>query len=120
MSECLLHPIALPTAPYGVRHLLETAVRRSPLQALKLEPVVESDSFEYLRHYVMNEGVISFQIPIGLSPEHGVPGLVARAVDTRDVPEGMLYMGQLNGRTLPVAAARFADQLVRVLQDRYP
>ena len=33
------------------------------------QPVVESDSFEYLRQYVLNEEAITFQIAIGLPPE---------------------------------------------------
>ncbi|MDA1327257.1 MAG: hypothetical protein O3C34_21280, partial [Proteobacteria bacterium] len=37
----------------------------------------------------------------------------------RDVPAGMIYMGQLKGRTLPVAAARFAAQLSASLAASY-
>ena len=40
-------------------------------------------------------------------------------VASRDVPAGVLYMGQLKGRVLPVAAVRFADQLSAALADRY-
>ena len=42
LRECLKYPVALPTANFGVRHLLETAVRRT---SLTLDPVVVSDSF---------------------------------------------------------------------------
>ena len=55
--------------------------------------------------------IIAFQIPIGLpEPEH-FPGRVSVPLDSRDVPPGLLYLGHLRDRTLPVAAARFADQL---------
>jgi hydrogenase maturation protease len=43
-------------------------------------------------------------------------GIVTRPVDTRDVPEGLLYLCQLRGRTLPVAAAKFAAQIEAVLE----
>ncbi|MGH1359017.1 MAG: LysR family transcriptional regulator [Burkholderiaceae bacterium] len=116
LRQCLTYPIALPTAAYGVRHLLEAAMLRS---SLTLAPVVESDSFEFLRNYAMSESLISFQIPIGLHAASEVPGLIARPVDERDTPAGTLYVGQLRSRSLPVAAARFADQISAVLQQRY-
>ncbi len=116
LKECLQYPIALPTRSYGVRHLLETAMIGSPVH---LEPVIESDSFEFLRNYALSGDAISFQIPIGLPKDASRLGMVTRAIDPRDVPAGLIYMGQLRGRTLPVAVARFADQVERVLQERF-
>jgi hypothetical protein len=78
--------------------------------------VVESNSFEFLRNYVRFEQAITFQIEIGapatLRDRHG---LVARPVDLRDIQPARLAMGQLRGRALPVAAAKFAEQLGRRL-----
>jgi hypothetical protein len=71
---------------------------------------IESDSFEFLRRYPRHERLVSFQIPVGL-PAQPDEGIVTRPVDPRDVPEGMLYLCQLRGRTLPVAAAKFAAQI---------
>ncbi|MBO0333140.1 LysR family transcriptional regulator [Sneathiella sp. CAU 1612] len=116
LRDCLQHPIALPTNPYGVRYLLELALVDSPIV---LNPVIESDSFEFLRNHTQAEGVISFQIPIGLPMEDIPKGSVARPIDLRDVPTGLIYIGQLRGRTLPVAVARFADQITKSLQLRY-
>ena len=117
LRECLLYPVALPTAPFGVRHLLEMAVAGS---SLTLEPALESDSFEFLRNYAAFEDIITFQIPIGLSPDRMARDVVIRPLDERDAPAGRLFVGQLKGRTLPVAAARFADQIVKELHDRFP
>lgn len=117
LRDCLQHPIALPTSSYGVRNLMETALVDS---IITLDPVIESDSFEFLRNHALAEGVISFQIPIGL-PTKDIPiGSVIRPIDSRDVPTGLIYFGQLRGRTLPVAVARFADQIIKTLQARYP
>jgi hypothetical protein len=79
---------------------------------------LEADNFEFLRRYPAQERLITFQIPIGLSKEAD-EGVVTRPVDTRDVPEGSLYLCQLRGRTLPVAAAKFAAQMERVLDARF-
>lgn len=110
------YPLCLPTAPYGVRQLLEqAAVRRGE----SLEPMVESDSFEFLRHYAMAEEILAFQIPIGLQPPQHDGDLVSAPLDDRDVPAGVLLLGQLRHRALPVASARFADQLVTELQRNF-
>ena len=58
----------------------------------------------------------AFQGALGIAGEDGI---VSRKLDRRDVPEGLLYLGQLRGRTLPVAAATFAGQLERAMVERF-
>ncbi len=113
LRDCLDHPHVLPARQFGVRHLLEVAtINRSR----SLNPIIESESFEFLRNYVLHERAVHFEIPIGLA---GVfdERLVVREISRRDVAPGHLLLGQLRGRTLPVASARFADQLVTALRD---
>ncbi|GAB6052737.1 LysR family transcriptional regulator [Magnetospira thiophila] len=116
LRDCLRYPIALPTTPYGVRHLLEAAVRRT---SLSLHPVVESDSFEFLRYHAQAEDIITFQIAIGLPAASESQTLVSLPLDERDVPHGALYIGQLRGRALSVAAARFANQMLGTFAERF-
>lgn len=116
LRDCAQYPVGLPTAQYGVRHLLDLALIRS---SVRLNVAVDSDSFEFLRQYPAQEQLITFQIPIGLPAYGGSGALVSRPVDTRDVPEGRLYLCQLRGRTLPVAAAKFAAQIGRDLDALY-
>ena len=118
LRDCAAFPVGLPERQYGVRHLLDLALLRA---SIDLPFAVESDSFEFLRRYPRHECVITFQIPVGL-PGGGSGsenGIVSRPVDTRDVPEGLLYLCQLRGRTLPVAAAKFAAQIEAVLEEKY-
>lgn len=113
LRDCLNTPHIAPSTKYGVRHLLDFAARRS---ARHLEPVLETESFELIRNYVLNEGVIGFQIPIGLrAGDDGA--LVFRPISERDLPPGNLILGQMRGRTLPVATARFAMQLATALKE---
>jgi len=116
LRDCLRYPVALPTANFGVRHLLEAAVRRT---SMTLDPVVVSDSFEFLRSHAVAENIVAFQIPIGLPANDEQPGVVSRLVDIRDVPPGLLYFGQLRSRALPVAAARFAQQMMEHFEARF-
>jgi DNA-binding transcriptional LysR family regulator len=109
LRDCAQYPLALPDRSYGGRQLLDEAIARG---SFRFEPAIESNSFEFLRNYVRFQEAITFQIEIGapqvLRERHG---LVARPIDGRDVPVSMLVMGQLRGRALPVASAKFADQL---------
>lgn len=116
LRDCLQYPVALPTAHFGVRHLLEIAARKI---SANLQPVVESDSFEFLNHHALSEKIISFQIPIGLPNTTQGINLINRPIDTRDVALGAIFVGQLRGRNLSVAAARFANQMMETFADRY-
>lgn len=116
LRECLEYPVVLPTAPYGVRHLLELGLQSSSL-APKL--AIESDSFEFLRRYAGSEETVSFQIPIGLPDPERDHRYAFAPIAPQDVPIGTLYMGQLRNRTLPVAAAKFADGVATTLAERF-
>ncbi|MEM8569559.1 MAG: LysR family transcriptional regulator [Pseudomonadota bacterium] len=111
LRDCLARPHVIPATEYGVRHLLERATRG---RSIGLNPVLEADSFELMRQYVLYEDAISFQIPIGLQPTAD-PRLVARQIDPADIAPGLLLIGQLRGRALPVATAKFARQVADAL-----
>ncbi|MCC5612540.1 LysR family transcriptional regulator [Nostoc sp. CHAB 5834] len=114
LRDCARYPLALPDRTYGGRMLIEEALARA---AIRVEPALESNSFEFLRNYVRYEEAITFQIEIGAPRElRERHGLVSRALDIRDIRPGRLAMGQLRGRALPVAAAKFAEELGRVLE----
>lgn len=114
LRDCAGFPLALPERSYGGRQLLDEATARS---SFRLEAAVESNSFEFLRNYVRFENAITFQIEVGapqlIRERHG---LVARPIDARDMPPAKLAIGQLRGRSLPVAAAKFAEQVGRKLE----
>ncbi|WP_071795758.1 LysR family transcriptional regulator [Natronohydrobacter thiooxidans] len=113
LRDCLNHPHIAPSAQYGVRSLLDGAAKSIGRQ---ITPVVETESFELIRHYVLSEQIIGFQIPIGLNAQRQ-SGLVFRAISERDVPPGVLLLGQQRGRSLPVASFRFAMQLGKALEN---
>jgi len=111
LRDCLNHMLVLPTAPYGVRHLLELGAARS---RRTLPAAIETESFELIRHYVMQEDAVGFQIPIGLNTSQQ-DTIAHRPLSERDVPFGRLLLGQMKGRTLPVASSKFGQQLVSAL-----
>ncbi|WP_119306948.1 LysR family transcriptional regulator [Cohaesibacter haloalkalitolerans] len=112
LRECLDYPHVMPTSAYAVRHMIERALAGT---SRTLQPVIQSDSFDFMRHYVEFEDAISFQISIGLRlPADS--GLISRPISTRDMPAGSLLLGQMKGRTLPIASARFAETLIVAME----
>ena len=113
LRDCLSFPLVLPSVAYGVRHLMDTA---AALKGQTLNPILETESFDLIRHYVTNENAVGFQIPIGLSvlEQESIAHL---PLSERDIPIGRLLLGQMKGRALPVASAKFGQQLVTALDD---
>jgi DNA-binding transcriptional LysR family regulator len=116
LRDCMRHAYCLPTSRYGVRRLLDEASAR---KGEPLKPAVESDSFEFLRHHAAMEDMLTFQIPVGLPSRPGPGEPIGVPMDERDVPSGTLMLAQLRHRALPVASARFADQLLTALQTEF-
>jgi len=114
LSDCLSFPIAMPTQAYGVHKLLHLAAQK---RMLTIKPCIESDNFVFLANQTIDQNVITFQIGLGLPLNS--PHLKSVEIDQQDVPPGLLYVGQLKGRTLPVASARFAHQIIQSLEGRF-
>ncbi|GMG83033.1 LysR family transcriptional regulator [Paralimibaculum aggregatum] len=107
LADCLAWPHVVPTGDYGVRHVLELAAGRL---SLRLAPVIEAESFEFMRYYVLQERAVSFQIRLGLKTKAESKTLVREIVE-EDLPPGTLFVGKLRSRELPVAAESFAAQI---------
>jgi len=116
LRECQQFPLALPLVPYGVRFLLDASAARL---GTRLEPLIQSDSFEFLVAFGGAPDMIAFQIPIGLPATDRFAGRVIVPLDANDVPPGLLYLGHLRDRSLPVASARFADKIASAFAAAY-
>jgi DNA-binding transcriptional LysR family regulator len=109
------HKLCLPTSESGIRQLLDAALLR---RGTEIDVVLESDSFEFMQNYLRFENALGFQIPIALT-DLAEMGLVARPLDPADVAPGTLHLCYLKGRVLPVAAAKFLDEIITSLRDNY-
>ncbi|MEX0287253.1 MAG: LysR family transcriptional regulator [Paracoccaceae bacterium] len=112
LADVLAGPHVLPTGDMGVRHLLELAASRL---SLRLSPVIETDSFEFMRYYILQEHAVSFQIRIGLKDKEDSKTLV-RKISEDDIPPGNLFIGKLRDRDLSTAATAFTEQIASALQ----
>ncbi|NWJ26592.1 LysR substrate-binding domain-containing protein [Rhizobium sp. RM] len=110
LSDCVGYPLALPDQSLGGRQVLDEVIAR---RDFRFDVMAESNSFEMLRGLVLRGNMISFQIDVGAPRQEFGMGVVGRPIDERDIPRSDLVMCQLRGRILPLAAASFADQIVR-------
>lgn len=117
LRECLQYPLGLPDRTTGVRDILEMAAAKA---MLSLRGQIESEDAQFLINHAAAENCITFDIPLGLSKAQlDRRGMIARPLDRRDAPDGFLYLGQLRGRMLPVAAAKFGEQIASSLAATY-
>lgn len=110
IRDCAEFPLVLPVADIGGRQLLERFLAGS---SVKLRPIVESNSFEFMRGYLLYEQAISFQIAIGAVVQG--EDLVARELADRAFPRGQLVLASLRGRQLPLVAYAFAEHLRKAM-----
>ncbi len=116
LYDCVGLPIAMPLPTSGVRAILDQAAARL---GISLETAVQSEQTSFLRQCASAGREITFAIPASLPDNLAAEGLVAKPIDSRDVPDGYLFVGHLKGRALPVAAARFLETLVAHLSARF-
>ncbi len=112
LRDCYAYPIALPKPGFSGRALLDQAVSH---KTFGKKPVLQSNSFEYLKAHVAATDAITFQVRIGAPAVEQDSRIVSCEIDGRDVAGGMLYLGQRRSRALPVAASRFLEQLALAL-----
>ena len=116
LYECAEFPMVLAGNSWGVRNLLEQSALRL---GLNLRCVIQSDSRDFLRDFQREPEQLSFGIPVNTPDNLSDTDRVAVPVNVMDVPNGQIFMGHLKGRTLPVAAARFLEQLTTALAKRF-
>ncbi|MEM7303706.1 MAG: LysR family transcriptional regulator [Pseudomonadota bacterium] len=116
LYECAEYPLLLPETSWGMRFILDQSALRL---GINLRSLVQSDAREFLRDYDREAGQLSFEIPINLNRDNEPKGMVAIPLNPLDVPEGFVFVGHLRGRTLPVAAARFLEQVTTEMAERF-
>lgn len=106
LSDLNDYPLALPDRRYGVRQMIEEF---SMKRKLTFNIVLQSDSFDMLKGIVSRSDAVTLQIEVGSWPNSR--NIVSRPIDHRDAPADIVGLCQISGRSLPVAAALFAEQI---------
>lgn len=111
LRQCVDYPLVLAGPGIGGRQLLDRFLARG---SLRLPPVIESNSFEFLRGCLLHDQALTFQIALGASDLGSE--LVARDIEDRGFPRGRLVLAHLRERSMPVIAITLADHLRTLLE----
>jgi DNA-binding transcriptional LysR family regulator len=106
LRQCMEYPIVLADPDVGGRQLLDGWLQKT---SHRIAPVIQSNSFEFLRACLAYDQALTFQIALGAFNHGGE--LVAREIEDRGFPRGNLVLAHLKGRSLPVAASAFAHHV---------
>ena len=118
LQDCLAWPVVSPQTESGLKTMLEVGRLRT---AAALQTVIHTDETEFVLDYVRREQAVGFAIPLSFEGSaQSLSGLKAITIDQRDVPPGIVHVVQRKGRVLSVAAAKFMDQMVQTLNQRFP
>lgn len=113
LADCLAYPIALSCQETGGRALVEETLAGS---SLRIEPVLESDSFEMLTRFAASCGGVTFATAIGVAPEMAAGRLVGIPLAEQRMARGRLALVARRGRALSPAAALLAEHLAAALR----
>lgn len=118
LQDCLAWPVVSPQTDSGLKTMLEVGRLRT---AANLQTVIHTDETEFVLDYVRQEQAVGFAIPLSFEDStQSLSGLKAITIDERDVPPGIVHLVQRKARVLSVAAAKFMDQMVQTLNQRFP
>ncbi len=114
LRQCAEFQVAMPDGNFGGREIVEDRLATS---SAKLDIAIEANNFDLLAELVAATDLVTFQIDMGAVVWRDDPRFAVRRVSDLDRTYGPLVLGQLKGRPLPLAAAKFAEQLARRLND---
>jgi len=108
LRDCQAYPLALGDGSLGGRALLERFLARA---STRLEPVLVTNSVEMMKTLARRSDTICFQVGAGVASIGEGAGLRALPLADPGLRSGKLILGVRRGRSLPVAAAVFTEQL---------
>ena len=120
IEDMMAYPVIVPRGKDGIRGQIDIGCAR---KSVKFAEMIMADNFAFMQHYICHEMAISLQIPFSLhrlASDNTEQMLVTRLIKEGEFPNGVAHIAHLRGRTLPVAAARFLDQIVAALHLLYP
>jgi DNA-binding transcriptional LysR family regulator len=116
LHDCQEFPLALLDRSFVARQIVEESFLK---QTERPFVAVEANSLDFLRTYVGQTTAVAISVQVEAANGRDVhrSDLIVRAIGAKDHPRGSLVLGHLKGRHLPVAAAKFAEQLKVRLRD---
>ncbi len=116
LMDCTEYPTIMPAEGSGLYQLLYHAQAKT---GLRLHQVVTSESYDFMFNYSKYEDAITFMLPVE-STTFSAADVVFRPFDISEQITGRLHLAQLKARVLPVASAKFAEDVVQYFNTAFP
>ena len=117
-ADCLEYPAILPADGTG---LYEVILANQQKRGTNFRSIIISESHDFMAQYSAFEQAISFGLSFeGEGRASGMSGMCQRPFRVSEKMSGFLHMTQLKGRVLPVAAAKFAEDMRLYFTRHFP
>ena len=75
---------------------------------------IVSDNLNFLKLSLLNTDYLLFDLgyDINTKSKDKIYNLIYKKIEDKNIPNVVVIIGQLKGRTLPVATAKFVDQFI--------
>ena len=116
--DCLDFPAILPAEGTG---LYDVILANQQKRGTNFRSVITSESHDFMAHYSAFEQAISFAVSFGKTDTPTrLSGLVERPFRRKEAISIFLHLSQLKGRVLPVAAAKFVEEMRLYFSQNFP
>ena len=116
LMDCQDFPAILPAEGSGLYQLLYHAQTKT---GLSLRQAVISESYDFMFNYSQHESAITFMLPLG-EADFPASDIIIKPFKPNGRISGRLHLIQLKGRVLPVASAKFAEDVVQYFNANFP
>ena len=107
--DCVEYKIIAPSSDYGLRQKLDEYFLK---YNLNITPEIESDNYTFLKSCLIDANYLLFDIGSNKKFINENKGFLHKRIKDNNLPTINILIGQLKGRTLPVAAAKFIDEFI--------
>ncbi|MCW8308357.1 LysR family transcriptional regulator [Acidiphilium sp. PA] len=115
IHDCLDYPIVLAEADLAARALVDTALADTAAtvrgSGVRTKPVLITNMFEVMKHYVRLTDAVSFQFHFAGSGRAPLDGVIAIPLADRPLASARLFLAARRGRVLSSSAQAVADVL---------
>jgi DNA-binding transcriptional LysR family regulator len=112
LRDCFAYPVALADQSLAGRALIERALAKS---SFHFEPALVSNSVEAMKAYARTSKAVCFQFKTGAAHDVARGEMVAVPLADPALSGTQLVLAARRGRVLPIAAAKFSEQLCQNL-----
>ena len=109
--DCINYKLLSPNSDYGIKQILKDYLLKYDIT---INADIVSDNLNFLKLSLLNTDYLLFDLgyDINTKSKDKIYNLIYKKIEDKNIPNVVVIIGQLKGRTLPVATAKFVDQFI--------